>query len=221
MDILLYIGMLILPIISQIYIHTTYNKYKIKQNARKLSGFEVARAILDANNLDKVHIVEVKGELTDHYDPTRKVVRLSTHVFHESTIASSSIAAHEVGHAIQDKEGYTFLKLRTAIFPFANITSYLAYILLVVSLLLEMTGMFWLSVAFILFSLLFQVFTLPVEFNASKRAKNELQKLNLSSTKELDGVDSMLKSAALTYVASLVSSMMQVLRLIIIFQRRD
>lgn len=221
MDIVLYIAMLIIPLISQIYIQTTYKKYKTQKNSRNISGFEVARAILDANGLEKVHIVEVQGLLSDHYDPARKVIRLSTDVFHNSTIASSSIAAHEVGHAIQHKTGYNFLKIRTALFPFANITSYLAYILLIVSLFLQMAGMFWLSVALMLFSLLFQLVTLPVEFNASQRAKEELQKLNLASSKEMSGVDSMLRSAALTYVASLVASLMQVLRLIIIFQRRD
>jgi len=221
-DIVLYLVILIIPVVSQLYISSTYNKYRTKANARNISGFEVARAVLDANGLSSVHVVEAPGKLTDHYDPSRKVVRLSTEVFNDSTIASSSIAAHEVGHAIQDKENYTYLKIRTVLFPFVNITSYLAYILLIVSLFLQAIGMFWISVGLMIFSLSFQLVTLPVEFNASKRAKNELQKLNLASATELEGVDRMLKSAALTYVASLTASLLQVLRLILAFGgRRD
>lgn len=221
MNLLLYILILIIPIISQLYISSTYNKYKTYKNDKKLSGFEVARTILDANGLNKVHIVEVKGTLSDHYDPMRKVIRLSTEVFHNETVASSAIAAHEVGHAIQDKEGYFFLKIRTLLFPFVNITSYVAYILLIASLLLEMMNVFWLSIGLMLFSLLFQLVTLPVEFNASKRAKEELTKNNLLTNSEVGGVDNVLKSAALTYVASLTASLLNVLRLILIFRNDD
>lgn len=221
-NLILYILVLIIPIGSQLYIRSTYNKYKAIISEKKLSGFEIARAILDANGLSKVHIVEVKGTLNDHYDSRRKVVRLSSDIFHKETIASAAIAAHEVGHAIQDKEGYTFLKIRAILFPFINVTSYVAYILLIVSLFLEMMNLFWLSIGLMLFSLLFQLVTLPVEFNASKRAKEELKKHNLVTTSENDHIDIMLKSAALTYVASLAASLLNVLRLILVFSgRRD
>ncbi len=222
MEILLYFLILTIPIISQLYINYTYNKYKTKNNARGLSGFEIARAILDANGLESIYVVETPGNLSDHYDPRRKAVRLSTDVFNNTSIASSSIAAHEVGHALQDKEKYVFLKFRSLLFPFVNITSYLAYIFLIVSLFLNYMGMFWLSIGLMVFSLFFQLITLPVEFNASKRAKEELQKLNLSSVHELAGVEKMLNSAALTYVAALTASLLQVLRLILSFgNRRD
>lgn len=221
-DTIMIIIILVIPMLSQLYISSTYKKYKNRENNRNISGFEVARAILDANGLKKIHIVEAPGNLTDHYDPMRKVVRLSTDVFHGNTIAASSIAAHEVGHAIQDKEKYIYLKIRSFLFPFVNITSYIAYILLIVSMFLQAMNMFWLSIGLMIFSLSFQIVTLPVEFNASKRAKSELQKLNLASTSELDDVDKMLKSAALTYVASLTASLLQVLRLILAFGgRRD
>ncbi len=214
-DLLIVILMLIIPIGAQLYIMSTYNKYKKVGNSNQLSGFEVARKILDENGLESVHVVEVKGQLSDHYDPRRKVVRLSTEVFHGESIASSSIAAHEVGHAIQDKEKYVFLKIRSIIFPFAKIVSYAAYILLIIAAFLQAVNLIWLSIGLMVFSLSFQFVTLPVEFNASHRAKEQLDKLNLLSKTEITGVDKVLKSAALTYVASLTASILQILRIVI------
>jgi Zn-dependent membrane protease YugP len=217
-DLIIFLLMIIIPIGAQMYIMYTYNKYKKVNNSNNLSGFEVARSILDANGLENVHVVEVHGQLSDHYDPKRKVVRLSTEVFHGETIASSSIAAHEVGHAIQDKESYTFLKVRSFIFPFAKIVSYAAYIMLIAAIVMEAINLIWLAIGLMIFSLSFQLVTLPVEFNASQRAKEELNKLNLISNSEMIGVEGVLKSAALTYVASLAASILQILRIVLRFR---
>ncbi len=209
--------MLIIPVIAQINITTNYSKYKKIENKNKLSGFEVARKILDANGLNDVHIVEVKGNLTDHYDPRRKVVRLSTDIFHGETIASAAVAAHECGHAIQDKENYVYLRIRSMIVPMVNVTSYVAYIFILISFFLSEINLFWVAIFLMGFSIIFQLVTLPVEFDASKRANINLNKLSLLADEELTGTEMMLKSAALTYVASLLTSILEILRLIVMF----
>ena len=209
--------MLIIPVIAQINITTNYSKYKKIENKNKLSGFEVARKILDANGLNDVHIVEVKGNLTDHYDPRRKVVRLSTDIFHGETIASAAVAAHECGHAIQDKENYVYLRIRSMIVPMVNVTSYVAYIFILISFFLSEINLFWVAIFLMGFSIIFQLVTLPVEFDASKRANINLNKLSLLADEELTGTEKMLKSAALTYVASLLTSILEILRLIVMF----
>lgn len=209
--------MLIIPVMAQINITTNYSKYKKIENKNKLSGFEVARKILDANGLNDVHIVEVKGNLTDHYDPRRKVVRLSTDIFHGETIASAAVAAHECGHAIQDKENYVYLRIRSMIVPMVNVTSYVAYIFILISFFLSEINLFWVAIFLMGFSIIFQLVTLPVEFDASKRANINLNKLSLLADEELTGTEMMLKSAALTYVASLLTSILEILRLIVMF----
>ena len=222
MDLLIILGIIAIPLIAQMYIMFNYNKYQKIENEKQISGFEVARKILDENGLDKVHVVEVRGNLTDHYDPSRKVVRLSTEVFHGTSISSSSIAAHECGHAIQDKEGYAFMRFRSAIFPVVRFTSYFAYIVVFIGILAEATNLFALGIALVSLGLLFQIITLPVEFNASSRAKKELNKLKLVNNSEANGVSTVLTSAALTYVAGVLSSLLELLRLVLIFtNRRD
>ena len=220
MDLLIILGIIIIPVIAQIYISTNYSKYKILENSKNISGFEVARKILDKNNLEDIHIVEVRGSLSDHYDPNRKVVRLSKEVFHGTSIASASIAAHECGHAIQDKEGYSFMKFRSLIFPLVRISNYFSYIVLLIGLLTEAMNLFLLGIALVSIGLLFQLITLPVEFNASSRAKEELKKLKLVTNEESLGVASMLNSAAMTYVAGVISNILDLLRLILIFNNR-
>ena len=181
----------------------------------------MAREILDKNGLKDVHIVETSGVMSDHYDPRRKVVRLSHEVFHGSTIASISIAAHEVGHAIQDKEKYLYMRIRAFIFPIVNIASYFAYILIIISFILSSVNLLWLSIILMSFGVIFQLVTLPVEFNASNRAGKQLKALKQFSQKELNGSKSMLTSAALTYVAGLVASLLELLRLVLIARGND
>ncbi len=213
---LIFIAILIIPVTAQILININYKKYSTIKNANNISGFEAARKILDSNGLQEIHIVETKGYLTDHYDPQRKVIRLSSAVFQTNTISAVSIAAHECGHAIQDKDGYLFMKIRSFIFPIVNFASKIAYIVLLIGFLTYITDLIWLGIILVSFGVIFQIVTLPVEFNASKRAKEELKKLNILIGEENEGAQKMLLSAALTYVAGLISSLLELLRLVLI-----
>lgn len=216
-SIVLYILVLIIPLIAQLNINATYSRYKGEKNKKKLSGFEVARKILDENGLKDMYIVEVRGNLTDHYDPNQKVVRLSTDVFHGETIAAAAVAAHECGHAIQDKENYSWMNIRSMLCPIVNFMTYLAYILFFISILLQMADMLLLAIALVLFGLVFQLVTLPVEFDASKRANEQMDKLSLLDENEIEGTKKVLKAAALTYVASVLSSLLNLFRLILAY----
>ncbi len=220
MDLLLYLVILIIPIIAQINVSSSYGKYKGIENSKGLTGFEVARKILDENGLEDIYVVETSGELTDHYDPTRKVIKLSRDIFHGNTIAASSVAAHECGHAIQDKEGYTFMRIRSFIFPLVSFVSPFSWIVIVLGFLFSSFNLFTLGIVILLLILLFQLVTLPVEFDASKRAKKELVKLNLIGKGEDEGVAKMLRAAALTYVASVLTSILEILRLFLMFNNR-
>ncbi len=221
MDTLLIILIILIPLIAQIKITSCYNRYKKEKNSCKLTGQEVARKILDENGLSDIHIVEIKGELTDHYDPTRKVVRLSTAIFHGETIAAASVAAHECGHAIQDKENYTFLKIRSAIYPVVNVATNISYYIIFAGLLLQVFKLAYIGIGLTCCGLLFQLVTLPVEFDASKRALNKLEEYNLLAKSEIDGAKNVLSAAALTYVAGVLASILQILRLFLIVRNED
>ncbi|MGN0144318.1 MAG: zinc metallopeptidase [Clostridium sp.] len=218
---LLVIVSVIITISAQVYVNSSYNKYKRIENSKKLSGFDVAKKILEENGLSNIYVTEVKGNLTDHYDPNRKVVRLSTEVFHGTTIASASVAAHEVGHAIQDKEGYSFMRFRSMMFPLVRISSYGGYLAIVLGIIFGIMDLIWFGIALEVIILIFQLVTLPVEFNASYRAKEELKKYDLLDKYEVEGSDKMLKAAAYTYVASVLTTVLQLLRLIVLFNDRD
>jgi len=220
-SLLLLVGASLITIGASSYIHVNYNKYKKIGVSSKMSGYDVAREILDRNGLANVLIIETKGELTDHYDPKKKVVRLSTDIYHEKTIAAVSVAAHECGHALQDKDGYAFLKFRNTIVPLVNFSSKIGYVAILVGFLLSLTKLIWVGIAFEIVILLFQLVTLPVEFNASKRALNLLKKYEFVNKHEYNGSKKMLVSAALTYVASLISTIMELLRLVLAASRRD
>ncbi len=218
--VLVLIGFLI-TLIAQIFVKASYSKYKKIETKSGLQGFEVARKILDRNGLNKVDIVETRGELTDHYDPTRKVVRLSSDIYHGTSIASSSVAAHECGHAVQDKEGYFFLKLRAAIVPVVNISSKLGYVAILIGLLFGLMNLAWIGIFLELAILFFQLITLPVEFNASKRAAIFLKEEALIEKKEQQGSKKMLNAAAMTYVASVLATLLEIFRLVLIVANRD
>ena len=206
---------------AQIFVKSSYSKYKKIETKSRLDGFEVARRILDSNGLNNVDIVEVQGELSDHYDPKRKVVRLSSDIFHGSTVAAASVAAHECGHAVQDKENYFFLRFRSALVPFANISSHVGYIAVVIGLIFGYMKLAWIGIALEMVILLFQIITLPVEFNASSRAAKFLAKEALIEKSEQVGSKKMLNAAAMTYVASVLSTLLSVLRLVLIVAGRD
>jgi len=217
---ILYILIILIPVIAQINISSSYGKYKKVKNSTGLSGFEVARKILDANGLEDIYVVETNGNLTDHYDPNRKVIKLSKDIFKGETIAAASVAAHECGHAIQDKESYTFMRIRSFLVPVVNLVSSFSWAVIFIGLISEAFNIFIFGIGLISIGLIFQLVTLPVEFDASKRAKKELEKLNLIGKGEDVGVSKMLGAAAMTYVASVLTSVLQIIRLIAVFNDR-
>lgn len=221
MDILLYLLILIIPLIAQLNISSTYGKYKLIRNEKGITGQEVARRILDLHGLDKIYVVETPGNLSDHYDSSRKVVRLSPEVFNGETIAAISIAAHECGHAIQDKEGYFMMRLRSLIYPIVNIGTKLSYFIILLGLFFQVIDMIMIGIALVSLGLIFQLVTLPVEFDASKRALKIIEENNFVSDSEHEGCNKMLKSAAMTYVAGVLASALEILRLILIFNSRN
>ncbi len=213
-NVVLFLLALVLPIIASININVCYSKYKKINNAKKLTGFDVARKILDENGLNNMYIVEVRGNLTDHYDPKQKVVRLSSEIYHGETIAAAAVAAHECGHAIQDKEGYTWMKIRSAIYPIVNFGTSIAYILFFISIFLQLMDLLLIGIALIILGLIFQIITLPVEFNASNRALTLLKSYNLVTEEENEGSKKVLTAAAMTYVAAVLSSLLDLIRLL-------
>lgn len=218
---IIFLLMLIIPIYASIKVNLSYKKYTKVNNEKNLTGFDVARRILDENNLGEIYVVETKGTMSDHYDPRRKTVRLSTDVYHGTSISSLAIAAHECGHAIQDKEGYTWFKIRSMIFPIINIGQKIAYIVMIIGLFLSYMDYVYAAIGFTFLGLLFELVTLPVEFDASKRAKKIVLSDGMISDNEKTGVDAVLNSAAFTYVAAVISSMLEMLYLLMQLSDRD
>ena len=218
---LLVIAGFLITLLAQIYVKSSYSKYKKIETKSGLDGYEVARKILNSNGLNDIDIVEVQGELTDHYDPKRRVVRLSSDIYHGKTIASNSVAAHECGHAVQDKEGYTFLRFRSALAPFATLSSKVGYLAVVIGLIFGYVKLLWIGIALEMIILLFQIITLPVELNASSRAAKFLAREALVEKDEQVGSKRMLNAAAMTYVAGVLSALLSVLRLVLIASNRN
>ncbi|WP_420825473.1 zinc metallopeptidase [Peptoniphilus gorbachii] len=210
---------LILALYAQAKISSAYEKYSKIGSSTNLSGAEVAREILDRNGLNYVKINMVDGKLSDHYDPRDKTLNLSRDVYYKNSIASVSIAAHEVGHAIQDSVEYVPLRVRAALVPLANLGTQISFFLIILGFFFSV---FFtkLGIALFFFAVLFQIVTLPVEFNASNRAKKELAN-GIISDEDLTGTRKVLSAAALTYVASTIVAIGQFLRLLSIFGRRD
>lgn len=219
MDLLLIAIILFLPLLAQGKINSTYSKYSKVQNSINISGKEVARKILDKNGLKNVNINQIGGSLSDHYDPRGKSVNLSSKIYEENSISSVSVAAHECGHAIQDKEAYAFLRFRSAMVPTVNFTSRFATIFIFLGFILQYLNLIYIGIALLSVGLLFQLITLPVEFDASRRGKEELQKLGLISDGDIKGTKKVLNAAAFTYVAGFLASALQVLRLVLISRR--
>ncbi|PWA12350.1 Zn-dependent protease [Pueribacillus theae] len=218
MGFLLYFAILLLvPIWAQLKVKKAYSKYSKIPSSSGMTGAQVARKILDDNGLYDVGIEEVRGSLTDHYDPRTKTVRLSSDNFHGHSIAGTAVAAHEVGHAIQDAENYAFLRFRHALVPVANLGSNFSFIIILVGLLLQQANMILLGIIFMAAAVLFQVVTLPVEFNASNRAMNQIVALGMIRNDEERETRKVLDAAALTYVAAALVAVMELLRFILIF----
>lgn len=216
-------------------VNSTFKKYSAIRNVRGMTGAEAARAVLNANGVTDVRIEYVSGNLTDHYDPKNKVIRLSQDVYDAATPAAVGVAAHEAGHAAQYAANYLPIRIRAAIIPATNIGSKLSVPLIILGLLLPGLRIFapyteffnliaWIGVACYSLCVLFQLVTLPTEFNASRRAVTAIERCGLLLPEEQQGAKKVLKAAALTYVAALSASLAQLLRLIIIVggrQKRD
>ncbi len=223
---LILIPAMIFAIWAQYRVKSTFNKYARVANRRGMTGYDAARAVLDANGLRHITIEHIAGELTDHFDPRNNVIRLSDAVYNSTGIAALGVAAHEAGHAVQHAKGYVPIKIRSAIIPMTRFGSSLSGPLFAIGMLIaffSQTGSFLgdvlmlTGILFFSFSTLFQLVTLPTEFNASSRAIKALESGGLLSADELPAAKKTLSAAAMTYVAALATSLASLLRLIVIF----
>ena len=208
---------LLLPLYAQFKVKGTYKKYDKVHGMNGYTGAEVARMILDRNGLRHVRIEETPGVLSDHYDPSSKVVRLSSGNYHGTSLAGVAVAAHEVGHAIQDAEGYAYLRFRHALVPVANWSSNLSWIFIMIGLFASLTNMLLLGIILMAAGVLFQIVTLPVEFNASSRAMRLLTEYGLITSEEAPKSRKVLSAAAFTYVAGAMVAVAELVRLLLIY----
>lgn len=206
-----------LSLYAQFQVKGTFNKWAKVSNMYGLTGHDAARRMLDANGLYDVPIEPVRGALTDHYDPIHRVVRLSEPVYYERSISAVAVACHEVGHAIQHKDSYPMLVLRHRMFPVVNFASGIAPFLLIAGFIFGAFNLIGLGIIFFSAAVLFQLVTLPVEFNASNRARKIMLEQGFVSQNEERGVAKVLNAAALTYVAAALVSLLELLRYILIF----
>ena len=220
--ILIIIGALISGL-AALNVKATYRKYDKIRSARNITSNQVAEQILHSAGIYDVTIARVRGNLTDHYSPNEKVLRLSDSVYGQTSIAAIGVAAHECGHAIQHQENYAPLKLRGASVPLANIGSWISWPVIIIGLIIGNTPLAQVGVLLFTFVVLFQLITLPVEFDASKRALRILETSHILEGEEHKGATKVLKAAALTYVAALFTTILQLLRLVLIVggARRD
>lgn len=203
---------------AQSKVQSNFERYAKVGAKAQVTGLQVARKLLDEHGLYDVKVeLSKRGSLSDHYDPLKRVVRLSQPVYSRASVASLSIAAHEVGHAIQHAEGYAMLKFRSLLFPAANLGSRSAPILLILGFLMSFPPLIGIGIGLFSVAVLFQLATLPVEFDASNRAKKELYRLGFVSETERTGVNRVLNAAALTYVASAAIAALQLLKFVMIF----
>ena len=216
---------LILAMIASYRVKSTFKKYSEQISQRRITGAEAAQRVLNANGVRNVRIERVPGELTDHYDPKANVIRLSTAVYDNPSTAAIGVACHEAGHAVQYAQSYAPIKLRAAIIPVTNFGSKLAMPLILLGIILNFLGeisytFIYLGIACFGLSLVFQLITLPVEFNASRRALVAIEENEILTQEELKGARKTLSAAAMTYVAATAVALAQLLRLIMLFGRR-
>jgi len=212
---------LLLAFYAQFKVKRAYATYTRVANERGITGLQAARMILPGEGLSGVSVEGTPGQLTDHYDPRTKTLRLSAGVAQQPSVAALAIVAHEIGHALQDNQGYAPLKLRGAIVPAVQVSAWVAPILFLIGFLLNMMSLAWLGVAFFAASAVFALVTLPVEFNASRRALNLLQTYQLTDGRELQGAKAVLDAAALTYVAALAQTLATLLYYVTLLGRRN
>lgn len=217
---ILVVPAILISLFAQMKVTNTYKKYSGVMSANGKTAKEITREILDMNGLQNVGIDAVAGSLSDHYDPKANVIRLSDSVRNDVSVASIGVAAHEAGHAIQYAEGYTPIKLRNSILPVANLGSKLSIPLILLGIILSFEPLVTFGILAFSMVLLFQLITLPVEFNASRRALATLSQKNILQGNELTGAKKVLSAAAMTYVAAVLVSLMQLLRLVFINRNR-
>ncbi|NSL52275.1 zinc metallopeptidase [Calidifontibacillus erzurumensis] len=215
---LVYFAIIILiPLWAQMKVKSAYRKYSQIPASSGLTGAQVARKILDNNGLYHVKVEETHGILSDHYDPRTKTVRLSSNNYHGTSVAGAAVAAHEVGHALQDAQDYAFLRFRHALVPVANLGSNLSWILILIGILAGISGFLLLGIVCMAAAVLFQIVTLPVEFNASSRAMDEIVAAGIIRNDEERETRKVLDAAALTYVAAALVAVMELVRLILMY----
>ena len=224
--VILVLPAVIFAMVASAQVNSTFKRYSTQYSARGITGAEAARRVLNAHGLYDVSIERVSGNLTDHYDPRRNVIRLSDGVYNNTSTAAIGVACHEAGHAVQHAVGYFPIRLRSAIIPITNIGSKLAMPLILIGLLFGgrsefMSGFITLGIACFGLSTVFQLVTLPTEFNASRRALQAIQSSGILYENEMTGAKKTLRAAAMTYVAALAVSLMQLFRLIILFGGRN
>ncbi|NME81727.1 zinc metallopeptidase [Clostridium sp. SM-530-WT-3G] len=219
--VILLLPAIIISFFAQMKINSTYNKYSRVKTTNGYTGMQVARMILDGAGLFDVRIEMVNARLGDHYDPSSRVLRLSPEVYNNPTIAAAGIAAHEVGHAIQHKESYKPLVIRNSIVPVVNISSNISWVLFFIGLLLGFRGLTALGILLFSAVVIFQLITLPVEFNASNRALRILESRGILYGNEIKDAQKVLGAAAMTYVAATLMAVSQLIRLIALSNRDD
>ena len=210
----IFILALFLPLYASMKVQANFSKYSKVANSKNITGAQAARVILDRNGLQDVDIEGIRGQLTDHYSPNEKILRLSEPVLQANTISAIAVAAHEVGHAIQDKESYSPMRMRSFLVPLAHIGSRLSYIFIIGGLFTQITRLFDIGIFAFSLAVLFYIITLPVEINASSRALDQLSSNGLVTNEERGAAKKVLSAAALTYIASALTAVFQLLRLL-------
>lgn len=219
--IIILIPALIFSLIAQLMVKGTFSKYSGVRNGRGYTGADAARAILDRNGLSYIRIEHINGELTDHYDPSANVIRLSDSVYNNDSVAAVGVAAHEAGHAVQYAEGYGPIKVRSAIIPITQFGSNLSTPLVILGIIFSSNVLITAGILLFCTVVLFQAITLPVEFNASGRALKVLREEHFLDDDEMKGAKSVLTAAALTYVAAMFSALASLARLLLIRNRNN
>ena len=219
-SLVLVVPALLISLWAQFKVNSAFSNYSKVRTMRGLTGAQASEYILRAHGVTGVRIEHISGNLTDHYDPTANVIRLSDAVYGSTSVAAVGVAAHETGHAIQYAVGYQPIKLRAAVIPASRIGSIASWPLLMLGIIFSYMPLVWLGIGFFCLATLFQVLTLPVEFNASSRALKAIDQWNILSEEEYAGAKKVLTAAALTYVAALLTSIMQLVRLLLIFSDR-
>ncbi|WP_429699415.1 zinc metallopeptidase [Alteribacter keqinensis] len=215
---LIYFAILLLvPLWAQMRVKSAFKKYSQVPASSGMSGAEVAKKILNDNGIYDVTVEPVKGKLTDHYDPRSKTVRLSESNYYGNSVAGAAVAAHEVGHAIQDAEDYAFLRFRHALVPVANLGQNFSFFLILAGMLLTQTNLLLAGIVLMSFAVLFQLVTLPVEFNASSRAMDQVISVGVIRNDEEKQTKKVLNAAALTYVAGAVVAVLELVRFILMY----